>query len=96
MDGIVLERRAVVLKAMAHIARLKIIEELSLGEKCPFELQKVIDLKLPTISRHLLQMKNAGIIKGRKSGNQIYYRLICPCIVEAFHCIDRVIINKGG
>ena len=91
MDIARYEMRAQVLKAMAHPARLVMVEALAEGEKCVCELQKLVGLAMPTVSRHLSQMKNAGIVTCRRNGNQIYYRLLVPCVMNVFTCIDEVL-----
>ena len=91
MDTAIYDFRAQVLKAMAHPARLQIIDALAEGEKCVCELQELLGCALPTVSRHLTQMKNAGIVAGRRDGNSIYYRLLVPCVLRVFACIDEVL-----
>ncbi len=91
MDAAIYDFRAQVLKAMAHPARLQIIDALAEGEKCVCELQELIGSALPTVSRHLTRMKSAGIIAGRRDGNSIYYRLLMPCVLRIFGCIDEVV-----
>ena len=85
------ELRAEVLKAMAHPARLIIVDALSEGEKCVCELQELVGSAMPTVSQHLAKMKSAGIIAGRREDNRIYYRLLVPCITKIFPCIDEVL-----
>lgn len=85
------EARAEVMKALAHPCRLTMLDALAEGEKCVCELQELVGSSMPTVSRHLSQMKNAGIIKGRRDGNQIYYKLLVPCVLSIFPCIDRVL-----
>ena len=85
------ELRAEVLKAMAHPARLIIVDALSEGEKCVCELQELVGSAMPTVSRHLAQMKSAGVVAARREGNKVYYRLLVPCITKVFPCIDEVL-----
>ena len=94
MDIARYEMRAQVLKAMAHPARLVMVEALAEGEKCVCELQKLVGLAMPTVSRHLSQMKNAGIVACRREGNQIYYRLLVPCVMNVFDCLDEVLADE--
>ncbi|MGC9320010.1 MAG: ArsR/SmtB family transcription factor [Armatimonadota bacterium] len=91
----VYEARAEVMKALAHPSRLIIVDALSAGEKCVCELQELVGSSMPTVSRHLSQMKNAGIIEGRRDGNQIYYSLLVPCVLRVFPCIDAVLRNEA-
>jgi len=94
MDQAVYEARAEVMKALAHPSRLMMADALAEGEMCVCELQEIVGSTMPTVSRHLAQMKNAGIIEGRREGNQIYYRLLVPCVMRLFGCIDAVLQNE--
>jgi DNA-binding transcriptional ArsR family regulator len=46
---------------------------------------------LPTVSRHLAQMKAAGVLACRREGAQVYYRLLVPCLLPALDCVDKAI-----
>ena len=83
--------RAQVLKAMAHPARLKMIDALVEEEICVCDLAELVDLAVPTVSRHLKKMKAAGIVDTRKDGNHVYYHLEVPCVIGVFECIDDVL-----
>lgn len=96
MAGVDYERRAEILKAMAHPSRLQIIDALAEGERCVCELQQLVGSSMPTVSRHLSQMKAAGIVAGRREGSQIFYRLLTPCVVEVFECVERVLDGERG
>ena len=43
------------------------------GELCVCELVCALDLSQPKISRHLAQLRKAGILTGRKEGQWVYY-----------------------
>jgi ArsR family transcriptional regulator len=86
-----LEARAKVLKAMAHPSRLFIIEELEKGERCVCELTDMIGADVSTVSKHLSVLKQAGIVVDDKRGNQVYYQLRVPCILNFFGCIESVL-----
>ena len=91
LDYSLYEARAEVFRAMAHPARLRILECLAHGEHYVCELQVVVGSSLPTVSRHLAQMKAAGLLGCRREGTNIYYRLLVPCITSTFACIDEAI-----
>ncbi len=91
MDERSYEHRAEVMKALAHPSRLKMVDALADGEMCVCELQEIVGSSMPTVSRHLSQMKSAGIVAGRRDGNQVYYRLLVPCVLRVFGCIDEVL-----
>ena len=86
------EARARVVKALAHTTRMFIVDELSrTGERCVCELTEMISADISTVSKHLSVLKNAGINADDKRGNQVYYRLRVPCILEFFRCIESVL-----
>lgn len=65
-------------KALGHPARVAIIEYLLSVDTCICgDIVNVLPLAQPTVSRHLKELKNAGLIKGNIEGNTI-----CYCIDE--------------
>ena len=86
------EARAKILKAMAHPARLLVLDELSKnGERCVCELTEMIGSDMSTVSRHLAQLKQAGLIDDEKRGQMVFYRLRVQCAMDFFDCIESVI-----
>ena len=76
-----LRQRAVVFKALGHIARLAVVERLALGECCVYELMELTELSGlsgHTVSQHLLVLKAAGVISDKKRGQRVFYRLLTP------------------
>ncbi|HCA48742.1 MAG TPA: transcriptional regulator [Armatimonadetes bacterium] len=91
----VYEARAEVMKALAHPSRLMMLDALAEKEMCVCELREIVGSSMPTVSRHLAQMRNAGIVDSRRDGNQIYYRLVVPCVLRMFSCIDAVLHSEA-
>ncbi len=70
-------------KALAHPARIAIIEFLLQKEDCICgDIVNELPLAQPTISQHLKELRSAGIIKGNIEGNAICY------------CIDKDVWNN--
>jgi DNA-binding transcriptional ArsR family regulator len=90
-----LEARAEVFKALGHPSRLAIVDALTSGERCVCDLNELIDADLSTVSRHLAVLRNAGILSSEKRGNQVFYRLECPCITSFYGCVESVINGTG-
>ena len=86
-----LNARAKVLKAMAHPSRLFILEQLEQGEKCVCELTEMIGVDVSTVSKHLSVLKQAGLVIDDKRGNQVFYQLRVPCILNFFGCVESVL-----
>lgn len=69
---------AILAKALGHPARIAIIEYLMSVDSCICgDIVNVLPLAQPTVSQHLKELKNAGLIKGNVEGNAI-----CYCIDE--------------
>lgn len=86
------EARVRVVKAMAHPTRMFIVDELSrCEERCVCDLTELVGADISTVSKHLAVLKAAGIIGDEKRGNQVFYRLKVPCIMDFFRCVETVI-----
>jgi ArsR family transcriptional regulator, arsenate/arsenite/antimonite-responsive transcriptional repressor len=83
------ENMAITMKAMAHPTRLFILDKLNEREHCVCELQEMIGADMSTVSKHLAVLKNAGIIGNRKQNNQVFYNLLCPCVLDIYKCIIK-------
>jgi DNA-binding transcriptional ArsR family regulator len=69
---------ALIAKALGHPARIAIVEYLLKVDTCICgDIVNEIPLAQPTISQHLKELKNAGLIKGNIAGTAI-----CYCINE--------------
>ncbi|NIT35251.1 MAG: metalloregulator ArsR/SmtB family transcription factor [candidate division Zixibacteria bacterium] len=82
---------AAVIKAMAHPTRLFVVDELSRGERCVYELTELIGADISTVSKHLAVLKGCGIVEAQRRGSRIYYRLKMPCVLSFFGCVETVI-----
>ena len=61
-------------KAIAHPARIAILEQLIKTNACICgDLVDELGLAQPTISQHLKELKNAGIIQGTVDGTSVCY-----------------------
>lgn len=68
------EKRAEILKALSHPARLCIVKGLiDQGESNVMNMQRCLKVPQSTISQHLAVLKSAGIIKARREGLEVFY-----------------------
>jgi len=65
-----------VLKALGDENRLRIVMMLKIRPLCVCEMHEVLNIALSTISAHLKQMKNTGILDDEKDGRWVIYRLV--------------------
>ena len=89
------EARARVIKALAHPTRLFVVDELSRGERCVCELQEMIGSDMSTVSKHLSILRTAGVIADEKRGNQVFYSLRVPCVMNFFGCVESVLRTRA-
>ncbi len=69
---------AILAKALGHPARVAIIEYLLSVDTCICgDIVNELPLAQATVSQHLKELKNAGLIKGNIEGNAV-----CYCINE--------------
>ena len=77
---------ATLAKALGHPARVAIVEHLAKMNECVCgKIVEILPLAQPTVSQHLKELKNAGIIKGEVEGNSV-----CYCVdKKAIETINR-------
>jgi ArsR family transcriptional regulator len=86
------DARAKIMKALAHPARLLLVDELTKhGERCVCDLTDVVGSDMSTVSRHLSQLREAGIVEDSKRGQMVFYRLRVKCLTSLFNCIESVV-----
>ncbi|TCV73747.1 ArsR family transcriptional regulator [Neorhizobium sp. R1-B] len=63
------------LKTLSHPARLMIVCTLVESEYSVGELEEKVDVHQPHLSQHLTVLRGSGVVKTRREGKQIFYRL---------------------
>lgn len=89
------EARARVIKALAHPARLLIVDELADGPRCVCEIRAMVGSDMSTVSKHLTVLRNAGIVADERRGQQVFYSLRCPCVAAFFTCAEKVLATTA-
>ena len=64
-----------IFKALSDETRLRIVKLLEQGELCVCDIVAALDTIQPKVSFHLSTLKEAGLIKDRKQGKWIHYRI---------------------
>ncbi len=64
-----------VARALADESRVRILLALERGELCVCQIIELLDLAPSTISKHMALLKQARLVRSRKDGRWIYYRL---------------------
>lgn len=85
---------AKIAKALAHPARIAILEHLLKMNECICgDIVSELPLAQPTVSQHLKEMKNARLIKGMIEGNSVCYCLNEKTIEKLHLYFKEISIN---
>lgn len=77
------QRIEALFKIFASTTRLRLLHALVRKSELPVnELAEAIDMKPQAVSNQLQRLVDRGILGSRRNGNQIYYRIIDPCVVS--------------
>ena len=87
-------------RALAHPARIRILETLVKGDRSVQELQEALGLDQPVVSQQLAVLRNQGIVKSEKQGLSVRYSLCNPAIEELLAVARRIfnnhLVDTGG
>lgn len=80
-------------KGLGDVSRLRILNLLLHGELCVCDIQHVLGSSQPNVSRHLIYLKNSGLVLDRRERQRMYYKLTEPdngVLRELFDLLKRV------
>jgi ArsR family transcriptional regulator len=77
------------LKALADDTRFKIVEYLLEGEKCVCEIFPYVKRTQSTVSTHLINLENAGILESKRVGKKIFYRIKDKRVCDIFKALGN-------
>jgi ArsR family transcriptional regulator len=87
-------------RALAHPARIRILETLAKGDRSVQELQEALGLEQPVVSQQLAVLRNQGIVTSEKLGLSVRYSLRDPAIEELLSVARRIfnnhLVDTGG
>ena len=81
---------ALVGKALSNGNRLELLEFLAQGERSVEDLATVSGLTVANTSRHLQQLRQAGLILNRKQGLKVFYRISDDDVIELLNALRNV------
>ncbi|MBF0257146.1 MAG: metalloregulator ArsR/SmtB family transcription factor [Gammaproteobacteria bacterium] len=77
-------------KALSNGHRLEILEFLAQCDYNVDSLARLTGLSLANTSQHLQQLRQAGLVRGRKEGLHVFYQLADPEVIELMSVQRRV------
>lgn len=83
------EQFAEVAKALSHANKLELLELLAQRERSVEALANVAGLTVANTSRHLQQLRRAGLIAARKEGLYVFYRIAGDDVIDLMRALRR-------
>jgi DNA-binding transcriptional ArsR family regulator len=88
------EIKAELFKALAHPARIRVLEVLAEGERSVGEMQPMIGLEASHLSQQLAVLRRARLVTTRKEGAAVVYAVKDPDLVELLAVAKRLLIHS--
>jgi ArsR family transcriptional regulator len=76
-------------QALAHPTRIAIVEQLRHGELSAGVLIERLGIEQANASQHLAVLRAKNILVNRKAGNQVFYSVRDPLIIEVLDVMRR-------
>lgn len=81
--------KAQLFQALAHPTRIAVLEHLRDGELTAGALQERLQIEQANLSQHLGVLRTRQVVTTRKAGNQVFYSLRDPVLVEILDLLKR-------
>ena len=81
--------KAEIFQALAHPTRIAIVEALRNGEMPAGRLIDRLELEQANASQHLSVLRAKRVVVNRKVGNQVFYSLRDPVLIEVLDILRR-------
>lgn len=84
--------KADLFKALAHPARIRVLEVLVEGERSVGELQPLVGIEASHLSQQLAVLRRAGLVTTRKVGATVYYKIKDALVAELLLAAKRLLL----
>jgi DNA-binding transcriptional ArsR family regulator len=81
--GNLVETQAELFGVLANATRIRILQTICKGELSVGKIAKKVDISVQNTSHHLRYMKDKGILKSRRVGQCMRYKIVCPDLVNS-------------
>jgi len=88
------EIKAELFKALAHPARIRVLELLAEGERSVGEIQPLVGIESSHLSQQLGVLRRAGLVSTRKEGSSVIYAIRDPQLVDLLAVAKRILISS--
>lgn len=86
--------KAEIFQALAHPTRIAIVELLRNGEMSAGQLIEQLGVEQANASQHFAVLRSKQIVVNRKEGNQVFYSLRDPVLIEVLDILKRYFYSQ--
>ena len=86
--------KAEIFQALGHPTRIAIVEKLRDGEMSAGQLIDGLGLEQANASQHLSVLRAKQVVLNRKEGNQVFYSLRDPVLIEVLDVLKRYFFRQ--
>lgn len=89
MDSSLRAFKAGIFQALGHPTRIAIVDALRGGELSAGGLLAHVPVEPANLSQHLAVLRTKQVVTSRKAGNQVYYTLRDPVLIDVLDLLKR-------
>jgi DNA-binding transcriptional ArsR family regulator len=93
-NPIIFDLQAKLCQTLGQSVRLRIINLLKSGPQCVTSIAEKIEVPQPTVSRHLTVLRSAGILTRQRKGQEVFYEITSPKIVEVCEMMRAILAEQ--
>ena len=86
--------KAEIFQALAHPTRIAIVETLGSREMSAGQIIEELEIEQANASQHLTVLRSKQIVVKRKEGNQVFYSLRDPVLIEVLDILKRYFYSQ--
>jgi len=90
------EHLALIARALGNAARLELLDYLAQGERSVEDLARLSGLSVANTSKHLQQLKAAGLVDARRDGKYVRYILGDGRVIDALAALRGIAETRSG
>ena len=86
--------KAEIFQALAHPTRISMVEALRNGEMSAGQIIEQLGLEQANASQHFAVLRGKQVLVNRKEGNQVFYSLRDPVLIEVLDILKRYFYSQ--
>jgi len=86
--------KADIFQALGHPTRIAILQELRRGELTVSGFVERLGLEQANLSQHLAVLRSRQMVVTRRAGNQVFYSVRDPLILEMLDLMRRYVVRQ--